>query len=85
MPGDLSPARYNFPMTDEEVVTGLHSPERHLVEVRMQHADLNAQIDRLCALTPFDELLVRRLKKQRLALKDLISRLEAELDPPESA
>jgi hypothetical protein len=72
-------------MTDEEVVTGLHNAERRLIEVRMQHAELNAQIDELCAVRPFDELLVRRLKKQRLALKDLIARLELEVDPPESA
>lgn len=83
--GELCCGRYNSLMRDEEVVTGLHSPERQLIELRMQHADLNAQIDRLCAQTPFDELLVRRLKKQRLALKDLIAHIEAEVDPPESA
>lgn len=51
----------------------------------MQHAELNARIDTLCMQLPFDELLVRRLKKEKLVLKDLIAQMEAELEPPESA
>ena len=30
----------------------LHSPERQLIELRMEHADLNAMIDRADAQAP---------------------------------
>lgn len=51
----------------------------------MEHADLDATIDRLVDAIPIDELLLRRLKKRRLALRDQIARLERELDPREPA
>jgi hypothetical protein len=34
---------------------------------------------------PVDELMLRRLKKRRLHLRDQISQLELSLDPPEPA
>jgi hypothetical protein len=63
----------------------LHSPERHLIELRMEHADLDALIDRSLGESPVDELMMRRLKKRRLALRDQIARLELALDPKEPA
>ena len=51
----------------------------------MEHADLDATIDRLVETVLPDELLLRRLKKRRLALRDQIARLERELDPQEPA
>jgi hypothetical protein len=63
----------------------LHSPERQLIELRMEHADLDATIDRLAEQSPVDELLLRRLKKRRLALRDQIVRLEIELSGKEPA
>jgi hypothetical protein len=65
--------------------SNLHSPERRLIELRMEHADLNAMIDRAAEQTPVDELMMRRLKKRRLALRDQIARLELVLDPKEPA
>ena len=65
--------------------TNLHSVSRHLIELRIAHADLDDLIDRLTADSPGDELGLRRLKKQRLKLRDKIQRLEAELDPPQPA
>ena len=63
----------------------LHSPERHLIELRMEHADLDALIDRAGEQQPVDELMMRRLKKKRLLLRDQIARLELKLDPKEPA
>ncbi len=63
----------------------LHSLPRRLIELRIEHADLDDLIDRSAIEHPGDELTVRRLKKRRLALRDMIARLEAELDPPEPA
>ena len=63
--------------------SNLHSPERRLIELRMEHADLDAMVDRASEQSPVDELMMRRLKKRRLALRDPISRLELALDPKE--
>jgi hypothetical protein len=63
----------------------LHSPERRLIELRMEHADLDAMIDRASQESPVDELMMRRLKKRRLALRDQIARLELAIDPKEPA
>jgi hypothetical protein len=64
----------------------LHSPQRRLIELRIEHADLDELIDRNADDSrPGDELALRRLKKRRLLLRDQIARLEAELDPPEPA
>ena len=65
--------------------SNLHSPERRLIELRIEHADLDALIDRVGGQQPLDELTLRRLKKRRLLLRDEISRLERELEPKEPA
>jgi hypothetical protein len=51
----------------------------------MEHADLNALVDIAAHTMPIDELLLRRLKKRRLHLRDQIAQLELSLDPPEPA
>jgi hypothetical protein len=63
----------------------LHSPQRHLIELRMAHADLDQLIDAAGAQATIDELALKRLKKRRLLLRDQISRLQTELDPPSKA
>jgi hypothetical protein len=63
----------------------LHSPQRRLIELRVAHADLDSLIDTMAVDSPIDELVMRRLKKRRLVLRDQITRLETELDPPEPA
>jgi hypothetical protein len=63
----------------------LRSPERQLIELKMEHADLNALVDMAVHAFPVDELLLRRLKKRRLQLRDQIAQLEISLDPPEPA
>ena len=64
----------------------LHSLPRRLIELRIEHADLDSLIDRAAADDGSgDELAVRRLKKRRLLLRDQMARIEAELDPPQPA
>ncbi len=63
----------------------LHSPQRRLIELRIEHADLDDLIDRQPPDRPADELLLRRLKKRRLLLRDQIAALEGRVDPPEPA
>jgi hypothetical protein len=62
-----------------------HSPVRQLIELRIEHGDLDDLIDRLDPLAPSDDLALRRLKKRRLLLRDQIARLESSLEPPEPA
>jgi hypothetical protein len=53
--------------------------------MRIEHSDLDALIDRTTTLAPLDELVIRRLKKKRLSLRDEIARLERNLEPKEPA
>lgn len=63
----------------------LHSLPRRLIELRIEHADLDSVIDRTDGELPTDDLALRRMKKRRLRLRDQIAQIEAELDPPEPA
>ncbi len=63
----------------------LHSPQRRLIELRMEHADLDSLIDASLGEPTVDELTLRRLKKRRLLLRDHITQLEVQLEPPEPA
>ncbi|CAN5794592.1 hypothetical protein BH11PSE13_BH11PSE13_07830 [soil metagenome] len=66
--------------------TNLHSLSRQLIDLRIEHADLDATIDRLVELAPpQDDLLLRRLKKRRLALRDRIDRVARDIAPQEPA
>ncbi|MGE5453457.1 MAG: YdcH family protein [Acidobacteriota bacterium] len=67
------------------MLENLHSPHRLLIELRIEHADLDNLIDLAVEKQPVDELALRRLKKRRLMLKDQISKLEVMLDPKEPA
>ena len=46
-----------------------------------EHRDLDEAIDRLAPQVPANNLHLQRLKKRKLALKDLITKLENSLLP----
>ncbi|NII10757.1 YdcH family protein [Oleiagrimonas sp. C23AA] len=54
---------------------------QRLVELKTEHRDLDAAIDRLVHQSTVDQLQLTRLKKRRLQLKDTIARLESQLIP----
>lgn len=57
-----------------------------LHELRQEHRDLDEAIERLeAAPPPRDELLLRRMKKRKLQLKDRITLIERLLEPDELA
>lgn len=65
----------NHPTDPPEVL------QARLVELRIEHRDLDEAISRMMTTPPEDELLLRRLKKRKLLIKDRISALERLLDP----
>ncbi|WP_146907831.1 YdcH family protein [Arenimonas daejeonensis] len=52
-----------------------------LVELKVEHRDLDEAIARLAATIESDELAIKRLKKRKLKIKDMISTLESRLIP----
>ena len=54
-------------------------------ELQVEHRDLDAVIARLSEDSYPDQLQMRRLKKRKLQLKDMITRLEEQLVPDISA
>jgi len=52
-----------------------------LYELRIEHGDLDEVIKHLSTQPDVDQLLLRRLKKRKLLLKDMITSLESELIP----
>jgi len=65
---------------DEEVAL-----RARLEEHRLEHRALDAAIERLGLDPGMDQLQMRRLKKRKLALKDIIDRLESRLIPDQPA
>lgn len=55
--------------------------KRRIYELQLEHRDLDAVIARLSEGVYPDQLQLRRLKKRKLLLKDMISKLEEQLVP----
>ena len=67
-------------MTDK-IDTESFKQLEHLRELRVSHRDLDYLIGRLQDDPMIDQLRIRRLKKRKLVLKDMITTLESELIP----
>ncbi len=67
-------------MTDK-IDTESFKQLEHLRELRVSHRDLDYLIGRLQDDSMVDQLRIRRLKKRKLVLKDMITTLESELIP----
>ena len=65
----------------EKIDTESFKEFARLRELRVSHRDLDYLIDRLSHDPLVDQLRIRRLKKRRLILKDMIAALESELIP----
>ncbi|WP_454720960.1 MULTISPECIES: YdcH family protein [Cupriavidus] len=59
----------------------LNTLARQIMELQIEHRDLDYLIDRMAADATHDELQMRRLKKRRLKLKDAITLLQLQLEP----
>jgi hypothetical protein len=67
-------------MTDK-IDTELFDGFDKLKELRLAHRTLDEAITELSGTHAGDQLEIRRLKKRKLRLKDMIHRLESELIP----
>jgi len=64
-------------LTDEEILR----LEERLFELRQEHRDLDDVINRLLLSAHVEEMQLKRFKKRKLKLKDMISALENVLIP----
>jgi hypothetical protein len=55
--------------------------KKRIIELEVEHRDLDSVIDLLSNNTQHEELQLRRLKKRRLQLKDHITLLRMQLVP----
>ena len=62
-------------------VTELDELRARLKELRVEHRELDLTIDELTANSYVDHLYLRRLKKRKLVLKEMIVKLESQLIP----
>jgi hypothetical protein len=62
------------PMEQEEI-------KRRIIELQIEHRDLDEAIGRLSDQYGVDDLALRRMKKRKLQIKDSMSRLEMGLVP----
>lgn len=58
---------------------------QRVIELKLEHRDLDEAIERLQASIDSDELTIKRLKKRKLQLKDAIAKMESALIPDEPA
>ncbi len=65
----------------DKVDTECFAQLERIRELRVSHRDLDYLIDRLQEDPMVDQLRIRRLKKRKLLLKDMIAALESELIP----
>ena len=70
-------------MNDDDVTGEAANVElrSRLAELKVEHQDLDASVDALLAKPQPDQIQIARLKKKKLLLKDMISRLEDTLTP----
>jgi hypothetical protein len=62
-------------------MTSIEDIKRRIIELEVEHRDLDAVIELLVSDIRHDELQLRRLKKRKLQLKDHITLLKMQLVP----
>jgi hypothetical protein len=62
---------------DDKVDTEIFRNVERLKQLRVEHRDLDQVIARLVIDPNVDQLMLKRLKKRKLMLKDMITQLES--------
>jgi len=65
----------------DKINTEVFGKIRKLKQLRMEHRDLDEVISRLSQDPFVDQLMLKRLKKRKLQIKDSIERLQSEMIP----
>lgn len=65
----------------ETIETEVFKNVERLKELRVEHQDLDQVISRLVIDPEVDQIMLRRLKKRKLMLKDMITQLESDRIP----
>jgi hypothetical protein len=68
-------------MNDEPIAANDDALRTLIFELRQQHQDLDAAVTALTAQPQVDQLQIARLKRQKLMLRDRITKLEDALTP----
>ena len=63
------------------VIEETRSIQRRILELQTEHRDLDEVVNTLSSRADVDQLLLRRMKKRKLQLKDQIARLKSQLIP----
>jgi hypothetical protein len=66
---------------DHDNDDNIEALQQRLAELKSEHRDLDDVIARIGEAAPFDQVQIKRLKKRKLLLKDLIARIESRLLP----
>lgn len=68
-------------MDTESLDMDAESIKRRIVELQVEHRDLDEAIERMAMQPGVNELALRRLKKRKLQIKDTIVQLQMHLVP----
>ena len=65
----------------DKIEIGAFKNVGRLKELRVEHQDLDRVISRLVVDPDVDQIMLKRLKKRKLILKDMITQLESDRIP----
>jgi hypothetical protein len=65
----------------EKIESEAFKSVERLKELRIEHQDLDQVISRLVVDPHVDQIMLRRLKKRKLMIKDMITQLESDRIP----
>lgn len=66
---------------DDKIETELFRSVEKLRDLRVEHRDLDRVITELAVDPKVDQIMLKRLKKRKLMLKDMITQLESDRIP----
>jgi len=66
---------------DEKIETEIFRSVEKLRDLRVEHRDLDRVISELTVDPTVDQIMLKRLKKRKLLLKDMIMQLESDRIP----
>ena len=66
---------------DDKIETEVFRSVENLRDLRVEHRDLDRVISELTVDPTVDQIMLKRLKKRKLLLKDMITQLESDRIP----